>query len=464
MLSGPVLTGAKTVAAQCEAAATAVGVMGLKGGLSLEAAGNLVNALTIVSVLAAAAFGLMGFFTSNKDTKGRLTWAGRIAVCGVLLTALLSIASRTVEGKIAAATSAQAHQVEVCRQTAAAAQFQEQIGRLETLNSGLVEVSGKSAKIRERLEGSIETQQRQLASAKQISNDLAATGRASQANADALLRSVWESREQVSARDLRVRIDLECRYYDYDMNHRARLDPSVDPKALDALTPASAFDTASALSLAVFAANGTSATAPITLQSSVDFERAEPAPVLIATSHEHSALTRPSKASAPGRAYGYHAVQQAVEFLNFDGDRIGLSKRPDWNGVMIQIAMQTIQSPFMGQLRAANPGGMFPDSDPSRKGWVFGQRAFPLWEGTYRPRDASEATAMLTSDEWLTPCLAEVTVWLGDQSLGRAFGRLHTGRAFVNRSYSDSVGLLAPPLRVASDRFPDFNPEKTAPR
>jgi hypothetical protein len=233
---------------------------------------------------------------------------------------------------------------------------------------------------------------------------------------------------------------------------------------LDALTPASAFETASSLSLAVFPADGMTATAPITLESSVDFERAQPAPVLIATSHEHSTLTRPSTASAPGRAYGYRAVRQAVEFLNFDGDRIGLSKRPDWNGVIIQISMQAVSSPFLGQLRAANPAGLFADTDPSRKGWIFGERAFPLWEGVYRPSGATDATVMLTSDEWLTPCQAEVTVWLGDQSLGRAFGRLHTGRAFVNRSYSDSVGLLAPPLRIASDRFPDFKPEKTASR
>jgi hypothetical protein len=100
MLAGPVSTAAANAAAQCEVAAASVGVMGLQSGLSLEAAGGLVNALTVVSVLATTAFALMGFFTSNKDTQGRLTRAGRIAVCGVLLTALLSIASRSVEGKI----------------------------------------------------------------------------------------------------------------------------------------------------------------------------------------------------------------------------------------------------------------------------------------------------------------------------------------------------------------------------
>lgn len=464
MLSGLAMTGAVTAAARCEAAATAVGVMGVEGGLSLGAAASLVNALTVVSILATAAFGLMGYFTSNKDTEGKLTWAGRIAVCGVLLTALLSIASRTVEGKIAAATSAQNHQVEVCRQNAAAAQFQEQIGRLETLNRGLVEVSGRSAKIRERLEGSIETQQQQLASAEQISNDLAATGRASQANAAALLKSVWESREQVSARDLRVRIDVECRFYDYDMGGRARLDPAADQRALDALTPASAFETSSSLSLAVFAPDGAAATAPVTLQSSLDFERAQPAPLLVATSHEHSTLSRPSAASSPGRAYGYHAVRQAVEFLNFDGDKIALSKRPDWNGTVLQLSLRTLHSPFLGQLRTANPGGLFADTDPSRKSWIFGERAFALWEGAYRPQDAAEATVMLTSDEWLTPCQAEVSVWLGDQRLGRTFGRLYTGRAFANRSSSDSVGLLTVPIRIGPDRFPGFDPRGAAPR
>lgn len=464
MLSGPALTDIATAAANCKAAATAVGVMGVEGGLSLEAAGSLVNALTVVSVLATAGFGLMGFFTSNKDTKGNLTRAGRIAVCGVLLTALLSIVSRAVEGKIAAATSAQAHEVEVCRQNAAVAQFREQIGRLQMLNTGLVEVSGRSAKIRERLEGSIETQQKQLASAKQISNELAATGRASQANADALLKSVWEGREQVSARDLRVRVDLECRFYDYDMGHQAKLDPSPDGRALDALVPASAFEASAALILAVFAADRASATAPVTLQSSVDFETAQPAPLLIATSQEHSILTRPSTASSPGRAYGYHAVRQAVEFQNFDGDRIALDKRPDWNGVVIQIRLQTLHSLFLSQLRTANPNGSFADTDPARKGWIFGERAFPLWDGTYRPPDALEATAMLTSDEWLTPCQAEITAWLGDQNLGRVYGRIYTGRAFANRSSSDSVGLLAPPIRVGSGRFPGFLPERSASR
>jgi hypothetical protein len=464
MLAGPVSTAAANAAAQCEVAAASVGVMGLQSGLSLEAAGGLVNALTVVSVLATTAFALMGFFTSNKDTQGRLTRAGRIAVCGVLLTALLSIASRSVEGKIAGARSAQAHQVETCRQNAAAAQFQEQIGRLQALNSGLVEVSGRSAKIRERLEGSIQTQQRQLESAKQISTDLAATGRASQANADTLLRSVWESREQVSARDLRVRIDVECRFYDYDMGRRVRPDPLAAERVLDGLAPASAFDTSSSLSLAVFASDGLATMDPMTLRSSLSFDRVQPAPLLIATSHEHSILARPSVASSPGRSYGYHAVRQAVEFVNFDGDRIALSKRSDWNGVVVQLALQTLHSPFLGQLRAANPSGIFADTDPSRKGWVFGERAVALWEGTYSPGNAVDASVMLTSDEWLTPCHAEIAVWLGDQRLGSLFGRLYTGRAFANRSSSESVGLVAIPIRVDPDRFPGFVAERPAAR
>lgn len=458
MVAGLALTAASNVAARCEAAAAAVGVLGVEGGLSLEAAGNLVNALTIVSVLAAAAFGLMGFFTSNKDTQGRLTRAGRIAIGGVLLTALLSIASRSVEGKIAAAAGAQARDVDQCRQRAAADQFQDQIGRLRTLNNGLVDVSTKSAKIRERLEGSIQTQQQQLASAKRISTDLAATGRASQANADALLRSMWESREQVSARDLRVGIDVECRFYDYDMGDKVRIDPAPERRKLDALAPASAFETASSLSLAVFAPGGPGTTPPFTLRSSPGFEAMSPAPILIATSQRHSTLGGASTTSAPGRAYGYHAVRQSVEFTNFGGDRIVLDKRSDWNGVVLQLSLQTLQSPFLGQLRAANLGGLFADNDPARKGWIFGERAFPLWEGTYRPSDAADATASLTSDEWLTSCHAEVTVSLGDQSLGRTYGRLQTGRAFANRGSSDSVGLLATPIQVAPDRFPSFKP------
>src|ERR1041384_3735214 len=69
---------------------------------------NLVAILQIASVLASAVFGGIGVLTEYKDKDGRPTRWGRIALAGIICSALLTLLLQAFEASRARAASAEA--------------------------------------------------------------------------------------------------------------------------------------------------------------------------------------------------------------------------------------------------------------------------------------------------------------------------------------------------------------------
>jgi hypothetical protein len=93
------------------------------------------NTLQVISILATAGFAAFGLFTKYKDDDGRITTAGRIAVVGIGLSALLSLGTQSVKAEVDRRKAKEAddkHQSELTEQVR---HFNEQAAKLQRLDA-----------------------------------------------------------------------------------------------------------------------------------------------------------------------------------------------------------------------------------------------------------------------------------------------------------------------------------------
>lgn len=319
-----------------------------------QAATRFTEALTVASVVMAAGFGLMALFTSYKDKEGKTTRYGRLAAFGVVLTALVSLTLNTVKGEIDGVK--------------AEAQRKQQDERFDKTLKGFTDVLARQdqaltdgAVVRANLERSLAGQRRQLAAQRDqialsqgVSRGLADSVRVSQANADALLRSVWDASDTVSLRDLSVRAHLACGFGngprpggDFAALRTEDLKPAFSPDVtvrIKVLPRASLTLPAEDLELEPDAVGK----CPIALRDRCD----ESLPLAVdATSTEHTLVVAPSRAQVAPRVTGANwRVEQVSSFANFTARTAGLTRRSDWNGVIVQVGILAPKSPFTRML------------------------------------------------------------------------------------------------------------------
>jgi hypothetical protein len=107
-------------------------------GDDLSSWGKLVDVLQVTSILSAAAFAGLALFTEYKK-KGKITRAGRWAVGGIVLSALLSLATQWGKAEIDRRKSEKANGEQTAR-------LNEEISRFHQQMQGLANLSGQQQK------------------------------------------------------------------------------------------------------------------------------------------------------------------------------------------------------------------------------------------------------------------------------------------------------------------------------
>ena len=434
----------------CGAGETATGLAGLTGCMAVENAAAVVNVVTIVSIVAAAGFGLLGLLTSYKDKDGRITRWGRIAAGGVLLTALLSITSRTIEGRIAAIKDEQARAAaEIARKeedadrAAATDRFETQVTLVNGVLADLNKVSARTEKVQAGVNLTIDAQRRQLATAQRTSRRLAQTAAESQANADRLLRSVWDASERISGRDVTVSARIAC-YIAPAHPLRAELEANLDangPALLDLGPDASI----SMQGRRAAAGPADCSSTPAACWNSL----------FVAIDGKHEIVDQPRLSLVKNRTHDEDIkLTQKSEFTNYViVDETAALNRPAWNGGTVELKLSGAMSPFIRKLTSAAKAERLqgqPDTiGPRRRASLESG----LWAWDWRRSNSVE----LDFTDELLPCHADVNLNLRGRSIGVSHGRFvaSLGRDDVP-GFKPFVRIELPPFTIDEDAFPTY--------
>lgn len=434
-----------------------------------EPAGHAVEVLTVASVVMAAAFGLMALFTSYKDKEGRTTRYGRLAAAGVVLTALVSLTINTLKGEVDGAKAAKAAKKQQNEYEKTLAGFEDVLGlQKQSLIAGQTVQAG----LRRSLAGQSEqlkAQRNQIALSQGVSRGLARSVRTSQANADALLRSVWDASDAVSLRDLSVRVSLGCGFiggdpYRVDMTtlQPDQLAPAFSPEVevrIKVLSPGS-------LTLAeqplLLADPYNSCVIPTPNQCDTKQPLA-----LEAVGTEHTIIVPIHKQQVTPRQTTFTwRTQQVSGFSNFAVTKPGLARRSDWNGAIVQVSIRSPNSPFT-DLFERDPeeaeGSSSRDPDLDQNGRNNTERTLDFlypwaFEDANLLNRPSPVTAKVKLDqgEHMIPCMGAVSVLLQNRLIGAQWSQavLVPSDGVFGRSYG--LLLVVPPFTVPDDAFPRF--------
>ena len=161
------------------------------------------NGLQIGSILATAGFAAFGLLSRFKDDSGRLTRAGRVALAGIGLSALLSLTTQSVKAEVdrrAANAAAQAHQHELDAQLA---QFEAQSEALTKLNRKQQDALTRTEKVLSDL-GHVSTQ------VGRSIHSIELVGRQQDVHTARVLRTMWEDANRIVGERLELLVSTSC--------------------------------------------------------------------------------------------------------------------------------------------------------------------------------------------------------------------------------------------------------------
>jgi hypothetical protein len=196
------------------AAATSVDAaeMANQAALVEQRANALVDILTAISIIAAAGFGALALFTDYKRD-GKVTYFGKIAVAGILASAVISLTVNMLQGRIKASADKRASE-----------RFSAQLKTLENLSAGLTgiqkDVGANLVTTRAAASGvdnslkATKTVQRAMVASLRLQNMLSArTERGfeqERANAEQVLMRMWGDANRVAPSSLEVVTAYNC--------------------------------------------------------------------------------------------------------------------------------------------------------------------------------------------------------------------------------------------------------------
>ena len=402
----------------------------------------LIDTMTVFSVISAAGFGLLGLFTDYKGDDNKVTLWGRLAAAGIVASALISILLSTLHDRLQANSDRRNAVAAALLQATDSDRFNTQLGKLATVEGGLGSVLKDSETVRGQLGRSIASQQRQLAAANGVARDLETGNRAARDDADRLLRRVYASAEQVSARDVKARVAVACEYHHH--YYETKLEPPADPPP--------AFAPHAEIRVAAFAPAGNLTPVPLVMQptraanacwSSVA-GRCQRTPLWSGTSETHAQRRAPRVSRENHRADAFFAYVEASGFDDFTSSDATLTRRSDWNGVELQVQIVVPDAPFLGlftpeDFRLAGTGSIFSGTAGTFEDVFLGEKS----------------SVVLDGDDAVLPCFATADILLGDRVVASGRGELaKEGRNLV---------LLLPPLTVPPNTFPAYAPTPPSP-
>ena len=165
-----------------------------------------------LSLLSAAGFGLLALLTDYKKD-GKITFWGKVAVIGIALSTVLSIASGTVQDRLQAAADTKAREDRDIQTD----RFTRQIAELRNLNRGMVEINRRSTDLLLQLGRSVRAQDRMLSTQTTLLSNarrsmLLTAGLTAQEreNTDRVLRSLWDEANRISGGRLELLVTSTC--------------------------------------------------------------------------------------------------------------------------------------------------------------------------------------------------------------------------------------------------------------
>ena len=170
---------------------------------------GLIRFLQVAAILSGAVFATLALFTEYKKD-GKVTKYGRVAVVGIVLSALFSLGTQWGQSKLDS-EQGQAANEKAGRQLAEEGRrFRQQMGRLNALSSNLITLGSQNLELRVRAEQSLA----QLAAVQaRVGESLLATrriGAQDQRNTAQVLRTMWDDANRINASSLVVAVNYSC--------------------------------------------------------------------------------------------------------------------------------------------------------------------------------------------------------------------------------------------------------------
>jgi len=168
------------------------------------------NGLQIGSILATAGFAAFGLLTKFKDESGKLTKAGRIALAGIGLSALLSLGTQSVKAendRRSAAVADEKHQAELNTQLAL---FKGQSAALQDLNNKQLRALGEAQAIQDRVKRSLAALQLVQQDVGKSINAIGVVGRKQDSHTARVLHTMWEDANRIEAGRIELIMRTQC--------------------------------------------------------------------------------------------------------------------------------------------------------------------------------------------------------------------------------------------------------------
>lgn len=185
-------------------------------GVSQDVLGKLVDVLQVASILSAAAFAALALFTEYKHD-GKITRFGRIAVAGIVLSALFSLGTQWGKAEIDRQKAEAARLEEAERRKQADIRDAKELGHYRNQMQGLSNVLGLqnvaldgTRDLLGRMQTSLHRQQLLEAQARGTLLAVEATRSQEKANTIRVLRGMWDESNRVSGGRIVAVVAYQC--------------------------------------------------------------------------------------------------------------------------------------------------------------------------------------------------------------------------------------------------------------
>jgi hypothetical protein len=177
---------------------------------------TLVDVFQVASILSAATFATLGLFTDYKKD-GKVTFYGRVAVVGIVLSALFSLGTRWAQTSLAEderreakAKSDRADEEAIAERAGQARNFARQMRGLTDLAATLAALQGRTEAITKGMNASLLTQERIQGAVGRSLRETAALGQQEDQNTARVLTRMWGDANRIDSGSIELVAVYSC--------------------------------------------------------------------------------------------------------------------------------------------------------------------------------------------------------------------------------------------------------------
>jgi hypothetical protein len=360
---------------------------------------SLIAILQVLSILAAAGFAALALLTDYKKD-GRITRHGRWAVLGIVLSALLSLATQWASAAVDRDKDRRASGEKAAELVRSAARYRSQIVLLRAVIGREREAIAAVGRTQDRVSASLVQLGRLQTRVTSGIRAVRVVGEQEDRHTAHVLRTLWEDSNRVDSNSIVAGVTFTCE------NVRDRTLPRLLPQGL----------------LAVFKVSDRN---PDTGSPGSESE------VLVAADSTHTDV--PSE-----RTDGRYDMIESDVYSVFRGELRDFARIERWRGAWMTFTVAGDAPGLFAAYAAASGDRLL--NHPSR-------RRAPAGPGERLMGDAPEARQVI-------PCDASLTLFLNGRQIGHAEGFLY--ESAPGSEGAGSVKLLFPPFKVEPEALPRF--------